>query len=131
MVQAAVADPQVVAAMRRINTGGLVTSREGAFAVGITGIEPEKEEDVNLAAQNITAGRFLAADDADMVLIGKGLADAMGVQVGDRITLTGRSAHEQMRQRTMTVVGIFDLGMPDIEKRSVYISLAKRKTCTT
>ena len=125
VVVAALAQPQVLAATRRINTGGLATSREGAFAVGITGIEPEKEAEVNLAAQNVIAGRYLTADDADMMFIGKGLADAMGVQVGDRITLTGRATHEQMRQRTMTVAGIYDLGMPDIEKRTIYISLAE------
>jgi len=123
VVDAALANPQVVAALRRINTGGLASSREGAFAVGITGIEPEMEKDVNLAAQYVIAGRFLAPDDLDMVFIGKGLADAMGVQVNDRITLTGRSMHEQMRQRTMTIAGIYDLGMPEIEKRSVYITL--------
>ena len=33
--------------------------------------------------------------------------------------------HEQMRQRTMTVVGIYDVGMPDIEKLTVYMSLAE------
>ena len=40
VVSAALAQPQVVAATRRINTGGLASSRDGAFAVGITGIEP-------------------------------------------------------------------------------------------
>jgi len=123
VVQAALANPQVVAALRRINTGGLASSREGAFAVSITGIEPEIEKNVNLAAQHVAAGRFLADGDADLIFIGKGLADAMGVQVDDRITLTGRSRHEQMRQRTMTVAGIYDLGMPEIEKRSVYVTL--------
>ena len=66
--------------------------------------------------------------DGDSILIGKGLADAMSVQVGDRITLVGRSQHEQMRQRTMTVVGIFDLGMADIEKQTVYISLGEAQS---
>ena len=125
VIDAALANPQVVAAMRRITTGGLTTSAEGAFAISIIGIEPDIERDVNLAAENIIAGRFLEAADLDMVLIGKGLADAMGVQVGDRIALTGRTAHEQMRNRTMTVAGIYDLGMADIEKNSVYISLAE------
>ena len=125
VVKAALADLRVEAAFRRINTGGLVTSPEGAFAVGITGIEPDKEATVNMAAKTIIAGRFLAVEDRDMVLIGKGLADAMAVQVGDRIAMTGRAAHEQMRQRTMTVVGIYDLQIPDIEKRSVYISLTE------
>ena len=52
----------------------------------------------------------------------------MSVQVGDRITLVGRSQHQQMRQRTMTVVGIFDLGMADIEKQTVYISLGEAQS---
>jgi len=123
VVKAAEANSLTLAATQRITTGGLVTSREGAFAVGITGIEPEKEMAVNVIGQNVKEGRNLTSDDLDNILIGKGLADAMGVKVGDRVTLVGRSQHEQMRQRTMTIVGIFDLGMVDIEKQTVYISL--------
>jgi putative ABC transport system permease protein len=123
VVQAALAQPLVQSATRRIITGGLLTSPEGAFGVNITGIEPEKESEVNLAAQHIVAGRYLNFEDGDMILIGKGLADAMNVGVSDRITMVGRSTHEQTRRRTMTVVGIFDLGMPDFEKTLAYTSL--------
>jgi putative ABC transport system permease protein len=123
VVNAAIAQPEVLAASRRINTGGMISSREGAFAVRITGIEPEAESEVNLAAQHVVAGRYLDSSDGDVIFIGKGLADAMNVQVGDRIAMTGRSTHQQMRLRTMTVGGIFDLDLPDIEKRTVYISL--------
>jgi ABC-type lipoprotein release transport system permease subunit len=122
-VKAALAQPQVVAASRRINTSGLATSRKGAFAVGISGIEPEKELPVNLIAQNVTQGRYLTAADQDSILIGKGLADAMDVKVGDRFSLAGRATHQQIRSRTMTVAGIYDVGMPDIEKGTVYMSL--------
>jgi len=125
VVKAAESNPLTLAATQRIHTGGLVTSREGAFSVGIIGVEPEKEMKVNIIGQNVKEGRNLTGDDLDNVLIGKGLADTMGVKVGDRITMVGRSQHEQMRQRTMTVVGIFDLGLPDIEKQTVYISLGE------
>jgi putative ABC transport system permease protein len=128
VVQDALKQPQVVAASQRINTGGLVSSREGAFPVSITGIEPERELPISLIAQHVVAGRYLAADDQDMVFVGKGLADAMDVGVGDRITLAGRATHEQMRSRTMTIVGIFDVGLTDIEKRTVYISLSEAQT---
>ncbi len=127
-VEAASAHPQVLAASRRINTGGMVSSPEGAFGVSIIGIEPEKEADVNLAAQHVVLGRYLNSDDTDVVLIGKGLADAMDVAVGDRITLVGRSTHEQMRQRTMSVAGIYDLGMPELEKGTVYMSLGEAQS---
>jgi ABC-type lipoprotein release transport system permease subunit len=125
VVKAAEANPLTLAATQRINTGGLVTNREGAFAVGITGLEPEKELTVNIIGQYVKAGRNLTSSDTDNILIGKGLADAMSVQVGDRITMVGRSQHEQMRQRTMTVIGIYDLGMTDIEKQTVYIALGE------
>jgi len=125
VVKVALANPAVLAASRRINTGGLASSREGAFAVGIIGIEPEKEAEVNLATKFVIAGRYLTSDDKDSIFIGKGLADAMDVKVGDRITLTGQATHEQMRRRTMTVIGIYDLGMPDIETRTIYVSLGE------
>ncbi|MFL7870024.1 MAG: ABC transporter permease [Anaerolineales bacterium] len=128
VIKAAEANPLVLAATQRIKTGGLVTSREGAFAVGIIGVEPKKEIKVNIIGQNVKEGRNLTSDDLDSVLIGKGLADAMGVKVGDRITMVGSSQHEQMRQRTMTIVGIYDLGLADMEKQDVYISLLEAQT---
>jgi putative ABC transport system permease protein len=128
VIKAAEANPLTLAATQRINTGGLVTNREGAFSVGITGVEPEKEQSVNLIGQYVKEGRNLTSDDLDSILIGKGLAEAMDVKVGDRITLVGRSQHKQMRQRTMTVVGIFDLGMTDIEKQTVYVSLGEAQS---
>jgi putative ABC transport system permease protein len=123
VLEAARAQPQVVAASRRINTNGLASNREGAFGVSIVGIEPDKEQAETVIAQNVVAGKYLTPEAADVLLIGKGLAEAMSVTVGDRITLVGSSTHNQMRQRTMTIGGIFDLGMPDIEKRTVYMSL--------
>jgi len=122
------ADPHVLTAVRRINTAGLATSREGAFAVGITGIEPETEVQVNLVAKHVIQGRYLQSTDPDFVFIGKGLADAMAIGVGDRITLLGRAMHDQMRRRTMTVVGIYNLGMPEIEKRTIYITLGEAQS---
>jgi ABC-type lipoprotein release transport system permease subunit len=125
VVKAALAQPQVDAASLRINTGGLVTNHKGAFPVSIVGIEPEKELPVNLVAQHVAAGRFLETGDQDLIFIGKGLADTMDITVEDRITLVGRGAHQQMRSRTMTVAGVFDVGMSDIEKRTVYITLGE------
>jgi len=128
VVQAAQVQPQVVAASRRINTGGFVSSREATMPVMISGIEPELEAPVGLLAQNMARGRYLAADDQDLILIGQAMAAQLKVDVGDRITLLGRATHEQMRRRTMTVVGVYDLGLPEAEKQMVYISLAEAQT---
>ncbi len=117
--------PQVVSASRRIKTSGMASNREGAFPVSIIGIEPEKEIAVSLPAQDTVAGRYLTAEDLDMVYIGKGLADAMDLDVGDRFSLVGSGTHKQMRTRTMTVAGIYDIGMEGLEKSNLYMSLGE------
>ena len=125
IAEAARQQPQVAMASRRIKTGGMATSAEGAFGVNIIGIEPQYEQAVSLEAKKVSAGRYLAPDDTDQIFIGQGLATAMDIGIGDRITLVGRDIHKQMRKRTMTVVGIYDIDMPDIEKGNIYLSLAE------
>ena len=128
MVEAALAQKNVIAASQRIRTGGMVSNREGTLSVAITGIEPEQEASVSMIAENIVQGRWLKADDEDALLIGQAMAESLEVSVGDRVTLVGRATHQQMRRRTMTIVGIYDIGMSEIEKGLVYISLVEAQT---
>ncbi len=74
------------------------------------------------------AGRFLTAEDGDSVVIGKALADYLDVSVGDRVSLLGRRKDESMRQRSMTVVGIFDLGLGEAEKGLLFMNLPTAQT---
>jgi ABC-type lipoprotein release transport system permease subunit len=122
------AQPEVVAVSKRISTGGMVGSGEGAYPVSITAIEPESEAPVSLVAENVIQGRFLTGDDGDNILIGQEMANLLNVGVGDRIVLLGKRKDGSMRQRSMTVVGIFSLGMGDAEKGLVYINLPTAQT---
>src|SRR5512138_393551 len=53
VVKAALSQPDVVAASRRIQTGGLISNREGSFSMQIIGIEPQVEAPVSLIAAHI------------------------------------------------------------------------------
>ena len=127
-VEAALVQPEVVAVSQRIETGGMVSSREGTLSVAITGIEPEQEAPVSMVTENVVQGRWLEGDDEDVLLIGQAMAERLEVTVGDRVTLVGRATHQQMRRRTMTIVGIYDLGIPEVEKSLVYVSLLEAQT---
>jgi ABC-type lipoprotein release transport system permease subunit len=128
MVEAALDQENVIAAAQRIRTGGMVSTREGTLSVAITGIDPEREEMVSMVAENIVQGRWLKGADEDVILIGNSLAESLDVRIGDRVTLVGRATHQQMRQRTMTVIGVYDIGMSQIEKGMVYISLQEAQS---
>ncbi len=127
VVQAGQAQPGVEAVLRHANTGGLVTNRAGSFPISIYGIEPEIEASVNPIFQEefLADGRLLKADDEDVIFIGKGLADALEIGVDDRISMSGKSVHEEMRKRTMTVVGIYDINLTSLERQGLYISLSE------
>ncbi|MCZ7671336.1 MAG: hypothetical protein M5U34_31495 [Chloroflexi bacterium] len=86
------------------------------------------EAPISLAAENLVAGRFLLPEDGDNIVIGQALADHLNVTVGDRVSLLGRRKDESMRQRTMTIVGIFDLGLGDAEKGLVFMNLPTAQT---
>ncbi len=128
VIQAAHAQPNVVAATKRIATAGIVSSHGNALPVAITAIEPAIEMRLSLQAEHITQGRFLSDEDGDAIFIGQGLAERLHVGLGDNVILLGRSKNELMRQHTMTIVGIYDLHTPDVEKGSVFIPLIDGQT---
>ena len=128
VVQAARAQPEVLAAAKRINTAGLIIHRGNSVPVAITALEPEVEAKISLQAENVSQGRYLSAEDGDAIFIGQGLADRLEATVGDNVILMGRSKNESMRQHTFTIVGIYNLNMPEFEKGVVYIPLIDAQT---
>ena len=128
VVQAAQAQPEVMAVAQRINTAGIIINRGNSVPVAITAIQPDVEAPISLQAESVSQGRFLLPDDGDAIYIGKALADRLQVTVGDNVTLLGRSKNEAMRQHNFTVVGIFDLHTPEAEKGTVFIPLADAQT---
>jgi ABC-type lipoprotein release transport system permease subunit len=128
VVQAALSQPQVVAAAKRIQTAGIVSDGKDSFPVIITALEPAVEAPISIQAENTKQGRFLLEGDGDAIVIGRGLAEELALKVGDRVTLLGRSKREMMRQHTMTIVGIYDLGMREAEKGAVFITLPEAQT---
>jgi ABC-type lipoprotein release transport system permease subunit len=128
VVAAATELPEVTSAAMRIKTAGMISSAEGTFPVVINAIQPEIEGINSIQAENVIAGRYLRPNEGDAIFIGRSLAERLEVGVGDRVNVVGRSKQEQMRQRTMTVVGIYDLGMPEIEKGTIFMTLPEAQS---
>jgi putative ABC transport system permease protein len=122
--QAAAQQSEVVSVSRRITTGGMISGPKGAYPIAVIGFEPEIEAPVGLLVEKIIAGRYLASGDQQSILIGKSLADGLGVGIGQQVTLVGRAVGDQMSSRTVTIVGLYDLGLAQIDKRMAYITLS-------
>jgi lipoprotein-releasing system permease protein len=105
--------PQVVAAAPFINAQGMLTYSGASAPVMVKGILPEQEEAVSQLSSHLLQGNFdsLSAKSFNIVL-GAGLADSLGLSVGDKVILFTTQATPspfgiQPRFRQFTVSGIF------------------------
>ena len=111
-----------------------LVSKDGQQAfITIKGIDPALEPRVTEVAASLTAGRFADLDDGGEerlpgILIGHELAGKLGAEVGDAVTvLTPNGTLSPMgvmpRQRRLTVVGIFTLGLFEFDQAYGFVTL--------
>ncbi|MCK5326193.1 MAG: ABC transporter permease [Woeseiaceae bacterium] len=100
----------------RASTFVLASSEERTYGIAVYGIEPQFEPQVSSIPGLITAGRFLDADDAAEIVIGSVLARNLRVSVGDELTLLGSGKDGSFAAAVVTVAGIFESGVPDIDR---------------
>jgi lipoprotein-releasing system permease protein len=91
----------------------------------IRGIDPAREGRVSRIPQSLVAGEFSVAEGS--VVIGRDLADQLGVGVGDLLTAyspaTFMSEDEIRLPSEMKVAGIFEIGMWEFDMGYVVASL--------
>jgi ABC-type lipoprotein release transport system permease subunit len=78
----------------------------------------------------LVAGEFLAADDRSGILLGKRLAESMGLQPGSRASLTVLDADGQPQEQVYTVRGLFSSGAVSYDESAVFLPLAKAQAVT-
>jgi lipoprotein-releasing system permease protein len=111
-----------------------LVSKDGQQAfITIKGIDPALEPRVTEVAGSLTSGRFADLDDGGEerlpgILIGHELAGKLGAQIGDAVTvLTPSGTLSPMgvmpRQRRLTVVGIFTLGLFEFDQAYGFVTL--------
>ena len=109
--------PGVVAVSPMASGAALAQRGEGSRAISLIGIELDRYDRIAALGNKIIAGHFrLGPGEA---IIGRELADDLGVQVGDRFIVTlGRGTSDSVR-----AVAIYDAGVREVNRRNVYVPL--------
>jgi lipoprotein-releasing system permease protein len=106
-----------IAAVSPMVTGAALAQRgEATRSVTVAGVEIERyARVVGLASKTVAGTLQLAPGDA---IVGRTLADDLGVRVGDRISLsTGE------RVDTLRITALVDLGVTELNRRTVIVAL--------
>jgi lipoprotein-releasing system permease protein len=122
--------PGVLSASPIVEGQSLLTSENGAAVGGlIRGIARPDLEGLRSVAGHIVAGSLDRFAGEDAVAIGIGLAQALGLHVGSRLTLVSPQGSATVlgtipRIRSYQVVAIFQIGMNEYDSSFVFLPLA-------
>jgi len=114
--------PGVADVMGRLGFSGLLSNGKADLAVLGEGIEPDKEAKLS-TFMRLTAGRRLAANDQFAAIVGKGVAQALRLNVGDSVVVMVSTSDGAMNSVDVEIVGIFQTFSKDYDNRAVKMPL--------
>ncbi|MFO7277768.1 MAG: lipoprotein-releasing ABC transporter permease subunit [Pseudomonadota bacterium] len=127
--EAALARPEVVAAVPYIEAQAMLAHGERITGTVIRGVLPEEERAATGIADRITAGRIEdLGSGAYRVILGSALAQELGAEVGDSVVLiaprgTATPLGVMPTRRTFRVSGIFESGMYEFDRGLALVHL--------
>ncbi len=125
-------DKDVVAASPYCHGLAFIQHNQAIHSPFLKGIDPEMESRTTHIPEHIVEGVFSVEDEN--ILIGKDLADRMGVFVGDKVLVYSpqqfANADEFHLPEELTIAGIFDVGMWDFDMGYLLCSMdVARELC--
>ena len=112
--------PHVRRVAPRLQFFGLMGSGDATLAFMAQGVSPEAE---SFPAENLPEGRNLDGRDSNQVVLGAGLAKALGANVGSSVTLLASTKTGGINGMDVTVKGISATASKDYDDRSVRLPL--------
>ncbi|SEJ05284.1 lipoprotein-releasing system permease protein [Pseudomonas linyingensis] len=91
-------------------------------SVALMGIDPVRYQRIIPIAEDLIAGHFTVG--AGHAVIGKELADDLGLGIGDKLRLDAGEGRETI----VDIAGIFELGVRELDSRYVYLDLKQTQT---
>ncbi len=120
--------PGVTLVVPEVEGQALVTGPSGGFGTVVRGIRAGDLTRLPLMGTAVKLGTLDSFDDSDGVAIGTRLARALGVTVGDKITLVSPKGAvtpfgTTPRARAFPVAAIFEVGMSEFDGSVVFMPL--------
>ena len=120
---------QVKAAAPVIWASAMLGTLDDSSGVQLYGVDPASPIYAPIR-EAVVAGEFLTADDRSGVLIGKTLADSLGIAVGQKVGLALVNADGSPDEGAFTVRGLFATGIPTYDQSAALMPLSKAQAFT-
>ncbi len=105
----------------RLVLQGMASTARGNYGVKITGIFPKQEEKITNVSQKLIEGNYLYKFKRNPIVIGKKLADKLGVKINSKIVLNFQDADNNTIATSFRVEGIFKTVNSVFDKGNVFV----------
>jgi putative ABC transport system permease protein len=113
----ATGDPAVQAVLPRVDFVSLATNGTKSVPFLGVGVDPGPEAAATLAPELVVSGSYLAGDGGEGVVLGTGLAAALEVKPGDRVTMMATTPDGSLNAVDGVVAGLVDVKIKELNDR--------------
>ena len=122
--------PGVKAALPLIEGQVLVSAASGGFGAFVRGLSEQSVKAVPLVSNNVIGGTLTGFDQQSGIAIGIGIANSLGVNVGDSITLVSPKGSSTPfgvtpRVKAYPIAAVFELGQAGYDKSVIFMPLGE------
>jgi len=115
-------DAEIETTSPRIKFGVLLGEEELSVPALGYAIDPEIEREIGGLQERMVTGSYIQSGEKAAIL-GKGLAERLGVTVGDTLTIITRTAYDSPTGLNLLVKGTFRTGIGGMDRSLFYIPL--------
>ena len=102
----------------------LASSNERSYGLQILGVDAGHEPLVSTLPGLVKQGRYLKPGAVEEIVIGSVLASNLKVGPGDELTFLGSGFDDSFAAGVVTVVGVFESGVADLDRAMAQVNLA-------
>jgi len=113
--------PGVTGVSARAVIQGMALSAKANAAVTVCGIDPTAEERTTRIAGAVAEGVFLPAEDRDGIVIGRRLAEKLGLRLGAKMVVSFAARDGAIQEAAFRVKGIFVTASSAFDRGTVFV----------
>ncbi len=121
--------PEVQAATPILWAGGVLSTLQESVNVQVYGIDTDSSVFQFLKA-GLIEGQLPSPDERGQILIGKRLAQSLGIGTGSRLSLFVAQSEGDPREGIFTVTGLYTTGIPTYDESALFMPLSQAQAFT-
>jgi len=114
-------EPNVAGVAGRTIIEGMASSATSSAGVKIVAVDPDIEKTVSDLYSNIIDGQYFDTPKSNPIVIGKTLAEKLGLHLNSKIVLSFQGPDESIIYNAFRIIGIFDTESSIFDGVSVFI----------